>query len=62
MTEKRGVKFSADCVQLKFTWDPLRAQSNVVKHDASFVQAATGLVDALELTVFDATHSRDEER
>ena len=62
MTETRGVKFSADWVQLKFTWDPLRAQSNVVKHDVSFVRAATGLLEALELTVFDATHSQDEER
>ena len=48
--------------QLEFTWDPLKAQSNIAKHGVSFVQAATVLLDALALTVFDATHSQGEER
>ena len=55
-------KLGADRAQLEFTWDLLRAQSNVAKHGVSFVQAATVLLDALELAVFDATHSQDEER
>ena len=48
--------------QLEFTWDPLKAQSNIAKHGVSFVQAATVLLDALALTVFDAAHSQGEER
>ena len=48
--------------QLEFTWDPVKAQSNIAKHGASFVQAATVLLDALALTVFDAAHSQGEER
>ena len=48
--------------QLEFTWDPAKAASNLGKHGASFAQAATVLLDALALTVFDAEHSEFEER
>jgi uncharacterized DUF497 family protein len=52
-----------DLPQLDITWDPVKAQSNVVKHNGvTFVQAATVLLDALALTVFDASHSEVEER
>ena len=43
--------------QLEFTWDPAKAASNVTKHGVTFAQAATVLLDALALTVFDAGHS-----
>jgi uncharacterized DUF497 family protein len=49
-------------VRLDTVWDPLKAQSNIVKHGVTFVQAATVLLDALALTVFDAAHSEFEER
>lgn len=49
-------------LQLDITWDPLKAQSNIAKHGVTFVQAATVLLDALALTVFDAAHSQTEER
>jgi len=49
-------------VQLDITWDPVKAQSNITKHGATFVQAATVLLDALALTAFDAAHSEFEER
>ena len=48
--------------QLEFTWDPAKAASNLSKHGVSFGQAATVLLDALALTVFDAEHSEFEER
>jgi uncharacterized DUF497 family protein len=48
--------------QLEFTWDPAKAASNVTKHGVTFAQAATVLLDALALTVFDAGHSEFEER
>jgi len=47
---------------LAFTWDPIKAQSHVAKYGVSFVQAATVLLDALALTVFDAVHSQHEQR
>jgi uncharacterized protein len=50
-------------LQLDITWDPVKAQSNIAKHNGiTFVQAATVLLDALALTVFDAAHSEFEER
>ena len=47
---------------LDVTWDATKAQSNIVKHGATFAQAATVLLDPLALTVFDAVHSDAEER
>lgn len=49
-------------LQLDITWDPIKAQSNIAKHGVSFVQAASVLLDALALTVFDTAHSEFEER
>jgi len=48
--------------QLDFTWAPTKAASNLAKHGVAFAQAATVLLDALALTVFDAEHSEFEER
>ncbi|MDR1969580.1 MAG: BrnT family toxin [Burkholderiaceae bacterium] len=48
--------------QLEVTWDPNKAQSNLSKHGVSFTQAASVLLDALALTVFDQAHSGFEER
>lgn len=48
--------------QLECTWDPLKARANLAKHGVAFEQAATVLLDALALTVFDAAHSQGEER
>lgn len=48
--------------KVEFTWDPAKAESNVTKHGVAFAQAATVLLDALALTVFDAEHSEFEER
>lgn len=44
------------------TWDAAKAQLNIAKHGVTFAQAATVLVDPLALTVFDAVHSKYEER
>ena len=49
-------------LQLDITWDPVKAQTNITKHSVTFMQAATVLLDALALTVFDAAHSEFEER
>jgi uncharacterized DUF497 family protein len=38
---------------LEVTWDPNKAQSNLAKHGVSFAQAASVLLDALALSVYD---------
>ena len=53
---------AGDTPPLEFTWDPVKAASNIAKHGVSFAQAATVLLDALALTVFDAEHSQYGER
>ena len=45
-----------------FAWDPAKALSNARKHGITFDQAATVLLDALALTVYDDASSRHEER
>lgn len=47
---------------LDFEWDPAKAASNIAKHGVTFEQAATVLLDALALTVFDQAHGALEER
>lgn len=43
-------------------WDAHKANANLKKHGVTFEQAASVFLDALSLTVFDATHSQYEER
>ena len=44
-------------LQLDVTWNPVKAQSNITKHNGvTFVQAASVLLDALALTVFGVAH------
>jgi uncharacterized protein len=45
-----------------FAWDPTKARSNIAKHRVSFEEAALVLHDGLAVTVFDAAHSKAEER
>lgn len=52
----------AHSTPLAFAWDPAKAASNLRKHGVTFAQAATVLADPLALTVFDATHSTQEDR
>ena len=48
--------------QLDFEWDPLKAASNLAKHQVSFEEAATVFNDPLARTVYDQAHSQFEER
>ena len=48
--------------EMEFTWDAVKAASNLAKHGVAFVQAAAVLADAMALTVFDEEHSELEER
>lgn len=49
-------------LRLDIAWDPVKAKFNLAKHGVSFAEAASVLTDPLALTVFDAAHSREEER
>lgn len=46
----------------QFEWDAAKAIANMQKHGVTFEQAATVLLDALALTVYDEAHSQHEER
>lgn len=46
-----------------FEWEPRKAAGNRRKHGIDFEQAATVFLDPLQMTVFDESHSaQDEER
>lgn len=47
---------------MEFEWDPLKATSNVQKHNVSFQEAATVFQDALSVTFPDPDHSMGESR
>ncbi len=48
--------------QLRFTWDPAKAEENQRKHDVAFDEARTVFSDEGALLIDDPDHSDDEER
>jgi uncharacterized protein len=52
----------ADAFLYRFVWDPIKAVINSQRHGVTFEGAVTVFRDALALTVFDADHSKEEER
>ena len=49
-------------MQYNFEWDPTKAKSNLRKHKVSFERASEIFLDPFTLSVFDDTHSSDEDR
>lgn len=47
---------------LKFDWDPVKAEKNIVKYDVGFEEAATIFKDPLALYYDDLEHSQKEKR
>lgn len=47
---------------MEFEWDRDKAQSNLEKHGVSFAEAMTVFGDALEVTIPDPDHSKEEAR
>ena len=45
-----------------FEWDPRKAAQNVAKHAVSFELASTVFRDSNALSIYDATHSSEEDR
>ncbi len=48
--------------EIRFEWDPLKAQKNVIKHKVSFNEAVTVFSDELAIEFYDDEHSEWEER
>jgi hypothetical protein len=49
-------------VQYNFEWDPTKAKSNFRKHKISFERASEIFLDPFMLSVFDESHSTNEDR
>ncbi len=49
-------------MKLTFEWDSLKAEANFRKHDISFQEASTVLMDPVAVTAYDPDHSDDELR
>jgi uncharacterized DUF497 family protein len=49
-------------MELRFEWDPAKADANARKHDVTFHEASTAFGDPLSFTVADPDHSESEER
>jgi len=49
-------------MQFDFEWDPSKALANELKHRVSFGLASTEFRDPHALSVYDAEHSRQEDR
>jgi len=49
-------------MDLRFTWDPKKAATNLRRHRVGFPEAATAFADPLSITIQDPDHSADEER
>ena len=47
---------------MKFTWDPAKAEENLLTHGVSFQEATTVFGDSLAATIPDPDHSVGEER
>jgi uncharacterized protein len=47
---------------MRFTWDPAKAEQNLLEHGVSFQEATTVFGDPLAATIPDPDHSIREER
>ena len=45
-----------------FEWDPRKARANWLKHGVHFEQAASVFRDPRAISMFDAAHSKEEDR
>jgi len=47
---------------MTFEWDETKAESNLAKHRVTFGEASTVFGDPLSLTIYDPSHSQEEDR
>ena len=48
-------------MHFNFEWDPTKARTNLQKHKVSFERASEVFVDPFMLSIFDDTHSSQED-
>ncbi len=48
--------------ELEFTWDELKAQTNIKKHGVSFDEAKSAFYDENAIVIYDPDHSQQEDR
>lgn len=49
-------------MSLLFEWDPVKARTNLKRHDVSFEEASTVFGDPHSITISDPLHSASEDR
>lgn len=49
-------------MKITVEWDPVKAETNLKKHQVSFEEASTVFDDPLFITFLDVEHSMDEDR
>ena len=49
-------------MRYEFNWDPAKARRNLQKHGVSFERAARVFLDPFAISIFDESHSEDEDR
>lgn len=49
-------------MQYNFAWDPKKARTNRRQHGVSFEEAVTVFLDPRMVSVYDETHSEEEDR
>ncbi|MBF2057939.1 MAG: BrnT family toxin [Cyanobacterium sp. T60_A2020_053] len=48
--------------ELEFTWDEMKAQTNIKKHGVSFEEAKSAFYDESAIVIYDPDHSQQEDR
>lgn len=48
--------------ELEFSWDELKAQTNIKKHGISFDEAKSSFYDQNAIVIYDPDHSQQEDR
>ncbi|NCO74913.1 MAG: BrnT family toxin [Cyanobacteria bacterium] len=48
--------------ELEFTWDEVKAQTNIKKHEVSFHEAKSAFYDESAIVIYDPDHSQQEDR
>jgi uncharacterized DUF497 family protein len=49
-------------MRYELNWDPAKARRNLQKHGVSFERAARVFLDPFAISIFDESHSEDEDR
>lgn len=47
---------------IDFEWDSEKEKTNIAKHGVDFTEAATIFIDAFAITIYDQSHSHQEDR